>query len=62
MVKDVIYGINENEKYFVQTCCDTEHYGNLCDCVSYGENLSERKAKRIAMKLSKRFNVEFKKV
>ena len=61
MVKNIIYG-NDGNGFYVQTCCDKEHYAESCECKSYGEGISERKAKRIATKLSNKMKVDIKKV
>lgn len=57
MVRCVAYGSEKDSKFYVQTCCGEEHYGEECDCKSLGDNLTEEDAKRIAEEKSKELNV-----
>lgn len=56
-ISSILYGTEEGINYFVQTCCNTEHSGEKCNCKGYGENLTKKKALKIANKLSRKFKV-----
>ena len=45
MVKNILYGTEDNQNFFVQTSCGEEHLGQDCDCKSYGIYRNEAIAK-----------------
>lgn len=57
MVKCIAVGSDSNGKFYVQSCCTEEHLGQKCDCRSFGENLSKRKADKIAEEKARGFQV-----
>lgn len=57
MIKHVLIGLENGERYYIQSCCGEEHLGQSCDCKSYGEDLSKEKAVSLAKEKSKELNV-----
>lgn len=60
MIKNIIFGTEDNKAYYVQASCDQEHLGQPCECKSYGEGLTEIEAKKLAHDLGKSLNVPVK--
>lgn len=54
----IAYGTEDGVNYFVQTCCGEEHYGQDCDCKSYGESYKGDKARELAEELAKGLGVD----
>lgn len=53
MIKNIAIG-KENNRYYIQTCCNEEHYGQRCDCETIRDNiLTEKEAIKIARKIQK---------
>jgi len=57
----VAYGTENGNDWFVQTCCNEEHYGNDCNCKSYGEKFTEIEAEKIANDLAEIHHVSVEK-
>ena len=51
MIKCIVYGSEQKDKFYVQSCCGEEHVGQSCDCKSHGENLNESDAQELANKM-----------
>lgn len=57
MIRNILIGLEEGNKYYVQSCCGEEHIGQSCDCKSYAEGLSKKEAISLANKKSKELNI-----
>ena len=60
MIKSILCGKDEDNKFYVQQCCGEEHLGQQCECKSLGLYSSLNEAKKIAYAKGKELSVEVK--
>ena len=49
--------LEDNKKFFVQTCCGDEHYGQSCGCLPLAYVNCREGAKQVAQKIAEPFGL-----
>ncbi len=56
-IECIAYGSGQEGNFYVQSCCNKEHMGQSCDCISYGESFTESEAEKLANKIGTKLKV-----